>query len=269
MARPLITFISDFGQEDWFVGVVQGVLHETCPDARIVDLCHAIEPGDIERAAFILEASAADFPSGTIHLAVVDPGVGTHRRALVVAAHRQHFIGPDNGLLEYAFLDPGAKAYSLENERYFRRPVSRTFHGRDVFAPVAAHLALGARPDAFGPRVSDPIRLHRPPTQMSDGELIGCVRFIDRFGNALSNITREELERAFPGVAEGAMVVSLGSRRIRGIARSYGDRPIGTLIAIMGSSGRLEIAQVGGHAALRFGLSTARVCSPSSGGGVS
>ena len=254
MPKPIVTFISDFGLEDWFVGVVHGVLHEICPDAPIVDLNHAGEPGDIERAAFILEASASDFPAGTVHLAVVDPGVGTARRALAVRAHGQHFVGPDNGLLEWALNDERAMVRSLTEERYFRKPVSRTFHGRDVFAPVAGHIACGVPIEKFGPPVADPVRLSRTGVRLFDGQLQGCVRFIDRFGNALTDITQAALERGFPGVPGPSLETELGGRRIAGIASSYGDAPIGTLVAIVGSSGRLEIAQVGGHAASRFGL---------------
>jgi hypothetical protein len=254
MPRPIITFVSDFGFEDWFVGVVHGVLHEICPEARVVDLNHAGEPGDIERAAFVLEASAADFPAGTIHLGVVDPGVGTGRRALAAGAHGQFFVGPDNGLLEWGFTDPSAAIHSLVEERWFRNPVSRTFHGRDVFAPVAAHLARGVAIERFGPAITDPVRLERAAIEVGDGELRGCIRFIDRFGNALTNVTREALDRAFPGVRGESFETEVGGRRIRGVASSYGDAPIGTLVVVMGSSGRLEIAQVGGHAAMRFGF---------------
>lgn len=254
MAGPIITFISDFGLEDWFVGVVHGVLQEICPEARVVDVSHTGEPGDIERAAFILEASAADFPAGTVHLAVVDPGVGTSRHALAVRAHEQFFVGPDNGLLEWAVADPGAVVHELTEERYFRNPVSRTFHGRDVFAPVAAHLACGVALERFGPRFTSPMRLKRRMALLCGAELRGAVAFIDRFGNALTNITRETLERAFPGVPGHRLETESLGRRITGIASSYGDAPIGTLVVLMGSSGRLEIAQVGGHAALRFGF---------------
>ena len=254
MARPIITFTSDFGLEDWFVGVVHSVLHEICPQTRIVDLNHASEPGDIGRVAFILEAAAHDFPPGTIHLAVVDPGVGTDRRALAVKARGQLFVGPDNGLLEWALSDGGAEVRSLTEERFFRRPVSRTFHGRDVFAPVAAHLAGGVPFESLGPQISDPIRLALNPSRAADGRLAGRVRFVDRFGNALTNITANDLARSFPGVPEARLVVDAGSQRIRGLARSYGDAPIGTVVAIMGSSGRLEVSQVGGHAASRLGL---------------
>jgi S-adenosylmethionine hydrolase len=251
---PLVTFLSDFGHRDWFVGVVHGVVLEICRRARIVDLTHEIPPGLVERAAFVLEAACPDFPAGTVHLAVVDPGVGTERRALAVRARGQHFVGPDNGILEWALSEPGAEAVALTEERWFRHPVSRTFHGRDVFAPVAAHLACGVPLDSFGPRVTDPVRSPRPAARALEGELSGCVMFVDRFGNALTNLTVEALAAAFPRVAEDALVVRIGSRQVHGLARSYGDAPIGTLVAIIGSSGRLEIAQVGGDAASRFGL---------------
>jgi len=254
MSHPIVTFLSDFGLDDWFVGVVHGVLHEVCPEARIVDLTHAVAPGDVERAAFILEASAPDFPPGTIHLAVVDPGVGTSRRALAVKARGQLFVGPDNGLLDWALAEPTAAVHALADERFFRHPVSRTFHGRDVFAPVAAHLARGVPVESLGPPVRDPHRLEREPCRLDGGRLHGRVMFVDRFGNALTNLLAETVAASFPGVHEGRLVVEAAGRRIGGIACSYGDAPVGTLVAIIGSSGRLEIAEVGGHAASRFGL---------------
>jgi S-adenosylmethionine hydrolase len=254
MPHPFVTFTSDFGHEDWFVGVVHGVVLEICPEARLVDLNHAIPPGNVERASFVIEAAAPDFPPGTIHLAVVDPGVGTRRRALAVRAREQLFVGPDNGLLEWALADPRAEARALVEARFFRRPVSRTFHGRDVFAPVAAHLARGVPLADLGPRVEDPVRLGRPPLRASDGALEGRVMLVDRFGNALTNLTAESLAAAFPGIGEDRLDVRIGSRSLHGLARSYGDAPVGTLVAIVGSSGRLEIAQVGGHAASRFGI---------------
>ena len=253
-ARPLITFTSDFGHEDWFVGVVHGVVHEICPPARIVDLTHGVPPGQVERASFVLEAACPDFPADTVHLAVVDPGVGTARRALTVRARGQLFVGPDNGILEWPLSDPAAEVRTLTEERWFRHPVSRTFHGRDVFAPVAAHLACGVPLASFGPLLADPVRTPRPAVRLRDGELAGCVMFVDRFGNALTNLTAASLAAAFEGVPEEALVVRIGSRSIPGLARSYGDAPIGTLVAIIGSSGRLEIAQVGGDAATRFGF---------------
>lgn len=254
MAHPLVTFTSDFGSEDWFVGVVHGVLGTLAPEAIVVDLNHAIPPGDVARGAFLLEAAAGDFPPGTVHLAVVDPGVGTARRALAVASRGQYFVGPDNGLLEWALCAPGAESHALTEERWFRRPVSRTFHGRDVFAPVAAHLARGTALREFGPRVEDPVRLPRSRPRFDDGVLEGRIVFIDRFGNALTNLTEEALRESFGEAPDQRLVVTLPGRDLAGLSRSYGDAPVGTLVAILGSSGRLELAQVGGDAADRLGL---------------
>ena len=254
-AHKIATFLSDFGTGDWFVGVVHGVILAIAPEAHVVDLNHAVPPGHIARGAFILEAAAPDFPPGTLHVAVVDPGVGTDRRALAISARGQLFVGPDNGLLEWALAAPDARVHALVEPRWFRTPVSRTFHGRDVFAPVAAHLLLGTALDAFGPRVTDPVRLPVHPPEQRPGVVIGHVVFIDHFGNALTNVTAATLTEAFGAAAEDARyeIVAL-DRRIRGLARSYGDAGEGTLVAILGSSGRLEISQVAGHAAGRIGL---------------
>lgn len=261
---PLITFVSDFGLDDWFAGVVHGVLLERCPEARVVDLTHAIPPGDIARAAFVLEAAAPDFPPGTVHLAVVDPGVGTDRRALAARAHGQWFVGPDNGVLEWAFADPHAEVRQLTETRHFRMPVSRTFHGRDVFAPVAATLAAGERGEAFGPIAANPVRLAAArarfgPAVITPGsparqKLEGVIAYIDRFGNALTNLDERTLAAAFPGVPEGELEVHVGGRTVAGLARSYGEATVGTVVAVIGSSGRLEVAQVGGAADSRLGL---------------
>lgn len=254
MATPLLTFVSDFGTADWFVGVVHGVVYELCPESRITDLTHSIAPGDIGSAAFVLEAAAPDFPPGTIHLAVVDPGVGTSRLALAVAAHGQFFVGPDNGVLDWAFHDPKARAFALVEEKFFRLPVSRTFHGRDVFAPVAAHLACGVPIEAFGPPITAPARRVRPAPDSRDDVLVGRVCYLDRFGNALTDLSAKAIADTFPRAREADLVVQVVDRRVAGVTRSYGDAPIGTLVALMGSSGRLEIAEVGGSAASRFGI---------------
>jgi S-adenosyl-L-methionine hydrolase (adenosine-forming) len=256
MPAPLIAFVSDFGAEDWFVGVVHGVIHGICPEARVVDVTHAVPPGRVGHAAFVLEVSAPDFPPGSIHLAVVDPGVGTERRALVVRAHDQLFVGPDNGVLEWAMSDPGAVVHAVAEPRFQRQPASRTFHARDVFGPAAAHLARGEEIASFGPRVTDPVRAVQPRARLVNGALVGQVMFVDRFGNAITNLTEEEwtahgLAKTPP---EGAQVEA-ADRVIHGLSRAYGDAPIGTLVAIIGSTGRLEIAQVGGDAAERLGLS--------------
>ena len=251
---PLITFLSDFGSEDWFVGVVHGVIAGICPAARVVDVTHAIPPGAIERGAFILEAASGDFAAGTIHLAVVDPGVGTARRGIAVQARGQIFVGPDNGLLEWALMDAGCETRLLNDARYFRHPVSRTFHGRDVFGPVAAHLARGTPFAALGPVIGDPVRLPARLAFRDDGGRVGQVMIIDRFGNALTNLSAEHVAEVLGDAPEHALVVQVGGRRITGLARSYGDALVGTMVAVLGSSGRLEIAQVGGDVAQRYGI---------------
>ena len=254
MSRPLVTFTSDFGHHDWFVGVVHGVIHAVCPEARVVDLTHDIPPRHLARAAFVLEASAADFPPGTVHLAVVDPGVGTDRRPLAVGSRGQFFVGPDNGLLEWAIAAPDAQVHAVTERRHFREPVSRTFHARDVFAPVAACLARGEPLLGFGPRITDPVRLGVPGPRWVDGHLIGRIAFIDHFGNAITDLTEAHLREAFPGVPDTALRVVVAGRRLTGLARAYGDARVGALLVIVGSSGRLEIAQMGGDAAERLGL---------------
>ena len=236
------------------MGVVHGVVHRFCPEARVVDLTHDIPPGHVGRAAFVLEASASDFPPGAVHLAVVDPGVGTSRRPLAVRARGQWFVGPDNGLLEWALADPHADVHAVTESRYFRQPVSRTFHARDVFAPVAARLARREPIATFGPRIDDPVRLPRPLPDLSDGRLVGRVMFVDHFGNALTNLTEEDLRAAFPAVPETRLEVLVAGRSLHGLGRTYGDARAGTLLGIIGSSGRLEIAQVGGDASARLGL---------------
>jgi len=255
MPRPIITFLSDFGHADWFVGVVHGVLHALAPETHVVDLAHSVPPGHIARGAFMLEAACPDFPPGTVHLAVVDPGVGTGRRALAAVAHGQVFVGPDNGLLEWAFADPQAIVHELVNESMFRQPMSRTFHGRDVFAPVAARLARGEALSSFGPRITDPVRQPAHEPERNGDTLVGRVVFLDRFGNALTNLTATSIAAAFgDGTPDATLEVRVLDRRISGLARSYGDAEVGTLVAILGSSGRLEIAQVGGAASERLGL---------------
>jgi S-adenosylmethionine hydrolase len=255
MPRSTITFLSDFGTDDWFVGVVHGVLHECAPEAHVVDLAHSVPPGHVSRGAFMLEAAAPDFPAGTVHLAVVDPGVGTERRALAVSARGQFFVGPDNGLLEWALAAPDATAHALAETRFFREPVSRTFHGRDVFAPVAAALARGESIGRLGPRVTDPVRLPFHEPERRGDALLGHVVFVDRFGNALTNLTAACIVETWGADADDrGYEVHVLDRSIAGLSRSYGDAPVGTVVAILGSSGRLEIAQVGGAATERLGL---------------
>jgi S-adenosylmethionine hydrolase len=218
-------------------GVILGVNRK----AVIVDITHEIAPHDIASAAFVLRSCHRDFPSATVFCCVVDPGVGSDRRALIVAANGQFFVGPDNGL--FSFLYGGsAQITSIENEQYFRQPVGSTFHGRDIFAPVAAHLSLGVPPHAFGPEITDPVTLQNNQTIEIDRDTLhGAVVHIDHFGNIVTNVTAEMAGRAFQLEVAGLPVNDLRER--------YAGTPAGQPFAIVGSSGLIEISINGGSAA--------------------
>lgn len=235
---PIVTLTTDFGHRDPFVGIVKGVVLGICPDARLVDLTHEVAPGDIEGAALAVEQAVGFFPPGTIHLAVVDPGVGSARRALGVEASVGVFVGPDNGLFSFVFAGPEWRAVSLEAPAYRLPDVSRTFHARDVFAPAAAHLACGADLARFGPRVLEPVRLPRRGWRREGDSVIGEVIEWDRFGNLLTSVTTEAVECLG---SPSDVVVFVDGRRVGGVAPSYSALPEGTIGAIFGSSGRVEI----------------------------
>src|SRR3954469_15734453 len=191
----LITLLTDFGTADYFVGAMKGVILSINGDARIVDLTHEIPPHDIMSGAFTLAAACRNFPAGTIHVAVVDPGVGSARRPILVSSRHQLFVGPDNGLFSFIYQDEADKrVIHLTNESFFRRPVSATFHGRDVFAPVAAALSKGVAPEEFGPAIKDYVRLPEiKPRPLGAGQLEASVIHLDRFGNCVTNLTRQEI----------------------------------------------------------------------------
>ena len=243
----LITLTTDFGSRDWFVGTVKGVIHAIEPRAAIIDLTHEVAPGDIRAAAFTLAASFRFFPAGTVHVAVVDPGVGGARHALAVQTQKYFFVGPDNGVLSWALRREGIRAvHALEDSTFFLKPVSRTFHGRDIFAPVAARLCQGIPIKKLGPSLSDYVRLDWPePRALSHG-LRGEVVYIDRFGNAITNIAVANLPR------ERALEVFLTGKKVCPLAQTYGSVPAGQPVAVRGSSGFLELAINGGNAARKL-----------------
>jgi S-adenosylmethionine hydrolase len=250
----IATLLTDFGLADHYVGVMKGVILSVDPGITLVDLGHEVPPGEVEGGAFALLASYPYFPRGTVHVAVVDPGVGTARRPIVAVAGGQLFVAPDNGLLGYVLeREPGARVFHVTNERLFRQPVSTTFHGRDVFAPVGAALATGVPPESLGPEIADPVRLAPlRPTPEADGTLRGRVLQVDRFGNCVTSFTAHDLgERA-----DGGFCLHAGTAQIRELRRHFaGGRP-GAPFAIWGSSGFLEIAVNGGSAAAVLGLGT-------------
>lgn len=240
---PIITLLTDFGSQDYFVGAMKGVILSRNPSAQIVDLTHHIPPQDIQAAAFNLLASYASFPSGTIHVAVVDPGVGSNRRPLLIECAGQFFIGPDNGIFSWILEREGDfRAIQLKNEKFFEHQLSKTFHGRDIFAPVAAALSNGVAVAEFGDEVSDYVRLASlAPQVQTDGHLQGRVIHIDRFGNCITNLTRAHLtEESF---ATGAKLV-VNDREISSVRRYFaeGSDDEQNLFCIFGSAGFLEIA---------------------------
>lgn len=240
---PLITLLTDFGTTDYFVAAVKGVILAANPKARLVDITHEIAPQDIEAGAFTLLAACSSFPTGTIHIAVVDPGVGSSRRPILIRACEQFFVGPDNGIFSYVCdRSDRVEIVHLTNAKYFRQPISPTFNGRDIFAPVAAALSNGTKPGELGKRIEDYVRLQPLKAETSRrGEILGRIIHIDRFGNCVTNITQAELTSGM--IAAGAKLRL--KRKVVKSFRSYFAENTGSkdkVFAIWGSAGFLEIA---------------------------
>jgi len=242
----VITLTTDFGTEDWFIGTMKGVILGIAPKARLVDITHAIAQGDIRGGAFALMASAPYFPKGTIHVAVIDPGVGSDRRALAVKTSRAIFIGPDNGVLWWALRDQKIRSVrKITNEEFFQHPVSRTFHGRDIFAPTAAHLAAGRKFSQVGPGVKDWVPLPWPGIRKSKNLLTGEILYLDHFGNAITSLSADLLPE--PRWKESS--ISVKRHKLGAPKSSYAANKSGAPLAIISSSGFLEIAVRNGSAA--------------------
>lgn len=236
LLNPPITLLSDFGDGDYFVGAMKGTILSVNPEANVVDISHGIQPQDIEAAAFTLLAGYKSFPAGTIHVAVVDPGVGSGRRPILVQAGNYSFVGPDNGIFSYIFdREADFRVFHLTSEHYFRQPVSATFHGRDIFAPVAAVLSLGTSPRKLGKEIGDPVRLKAlQPERLKSGRLRGRVIHIDRFGNCITNISRDDF--TVPATLE------IGRKTIKSFKRFFADEGKDKLFGVWGSAGFLELA---------------------------
>jgi S-adenosyl-L-methionine hydrolase (adenosine-forming) len=254
----LITLLTDFGLEDEYVGVMKGVILSRFPAARIVDLCHGIPPHDLHRAAYLLESSRAYFPAGTLHVIVVDPGVGTARRIVLMEADDQLLLAPDNGILTLPARKGFTAVYEVSCHEFFLPTVSRTFHGRDILAPVAAELAKGLAPDAVGPRLSREelvlLPLARAEVNPAGTAITGQVVAIDRFGNLLTNIHISDYQALAGDLPPASAAVRLGDHLITGLASSYGNVPAGGLLAIFNSRNYLEIAINKGNAARLTGV---------------
>lgn len=232
----IITLTTDFGLSDGYVGAMKGVILGIAPDARLVDLSHEITPQNVRQGAYILESAIPYFPGGTVHVAVVDPGVGGNRRPLLVTTPRAAFVGPDNGLFTFALDAPAAQAWALDRPAYWLSDVSRTFHGRDIFAPVAAHLAAGVAPQAVGTPITDALRLPlQMPQRRGNNRILGHVIHIDRFGNLISNIPAA-------WIMTGVWTCDIAARHIPRISDTYSAGAPGELLALIGSRGTLEVA---------------------------
>ncbi|RLF24401.1 MAG: hypothetical protein DRN15_03170 [Thermoprotei archaeon] len=245
MTPPVITLLTDFGTRDPYVAAMKGVILSICPEARIVDLTHDIEKHDIRQAAFVLLSCYKYFPRGTIHVVVVDPGVGTRRRAVVIKTRRYFFVGPDNGVLQPAACDDNiVECREISNTLLMRSSISRTFHGRDVFAPVAAYIAKGVPLRFIGPEVEPEtlVKLYTPTARVEMRSIEGRVIYIDSFGNVVTNIDANTLRKI--GVHYGDIVgISVGRRHIVvKLCRTYGEVGKGELLALIDSFNYLEIA---------------------------
>jgi len=238
-----ITLTTDFGLDDWFVGAMKGVILRIAPHVPVVDVTHAIEPGDIRAGAFALAAAYRYFPAGTIHVAVIDPGVGSERAGVVVESENYVFVGPDNGVFSFALRGERLRSiHRLENPQYQLAEVSRTFHGRDIFAPTAAYLSRGVPVAKFGPRQHELVSLEWPEPVAARGGWRGEVVYIDRFGNCITNLPASRV------LASGTTGVKAGTKAVP-VRETYAAVKIGRPVAVIGSSGLLEIAVNGGNAA--------------------
>ncbi len=254
----IITLTTDFSLNDAYVSAMKGVILGINPEAKLVDICHTIKPQNILQAAFILSTAYEYFPEGTIHLIVVDPGVGTYRKAVILKTPQAYFIAPDNGVLSYVIRDfdnksavnnelqkqaefsSGLEAISITRSEFWRSPVSPTFHGRDIFAPVAAHLSLGLPFSEFGEKITSLTVLPYPrPYRKPDGSLVGHIIHIDNFGNLITDIKSSDL-------SELNVTINIADRFISGLSKTYADG--NSLIALIGSSGYLEISVYGDSA---------------------
>ena len=248
----LITLMTDFGIKDGNVGVMKGVIWGISPEARIADISHLVQAQNIREAAYILGRSAPFFPRGTIHVVVVDPGVGTARRPMAAQIGDWFYVGPDNGtitmLLDRADAENWPRKFvHLQNSKYWLQVVSHVFHGRDIFSPIAAHLANGVSLDEIGIPFSDPVRLDWPRPARTERGWLGEVTYIDHFGNIASNIRVEDLGDAMS--RKDAITVRLKNASVQGMVDTFGQRRPGELVALLGSTGNLLVCVVNGDAA--------------------
>lgn len=245
---PIITLTSDFGTRDGFTAQMKGVILGINPAASMVDVTHSVTPFAVLEGALVLRGISRYFPPGTVHVAVVDPGVGSSRRGIAARTGDAFYVGPDNGLFSYILSgDPGCEIRELQNKRYFLSKPHPTFHGRDIFAPVAAHLSLGVALDLLGPSIQDPVFLSVPQVRATPFGLEGQVIYVDRFGNLTSNVDASLLLRP-------VRLVEVGDVRILGMSHFFSEVPEGKTLALINSFGFLEIAVNSGNAFEQLGI---------------
>lgn len=250
--KPIITLTTDFGQKDGFIGVMKGVIWGIVPEAQIADITHEIEPQNIRQGAYALWRAVPFFPEGSVHIAVIDPGVGTQRRPIGLRIGKQYYIVPDNGLITPFLVDGESAQESIEivhlnNPDYWLPEVSRTFHGRDIFAPTGAHLAKGVPLNGLGSPISDPVRLAFSKPEQTDRGWVAHITIIDVFGNLTTDLPAEYLS------PEKEYAFKIGDQTIQGLVPSYGHRAVDELIAVVDSENYIEISVVNGNAAKATG----------------
>jgi S-adenosylmethionine hydrolase len=249
-AISVVTLLTDFGDRDYFVGSIKGVILNINPQARIVDLSHQVVPQQVEEAAYLLKSCYRYFPEGTVHVAVVDPGVGTARRALLVSTARHFFLAPDNGLLTYIFEEEtSVEVRQIENRQYRLEAEGATFDGRDLFAPAAAWLTRGQQPGSFGRLVRDYVRLPIREPRWEQQRLIGRIVYVDHFGNLISDLTTDHVREVRTTLKRDTITVAIAGLTIQGLAASYEEGSRETPHALINSNGQVEIFLKGGHAA--------------------
>jgi len=247
---PIVTLTTDFGESDHFVGVMKGMVLSLAPRATLVDISHQITPYSVTEGAFVISEAYRYFPKGTIHVVVVDPGVGTARRPLLVQAAGQYFIGPDNGVLAMVYLNQRARVRELSNKKYFRKEISQTFHGRDVFAPIAGHLAKGVKPALLGKTVDDYLRpTHLNPVRIGKRHWAGVVVKVDRFGNLITNFRPDNV----PDFVTRAFTLVAGVTPVEKLVKTYAEGAYGQPVVVVGSSGYVEVVVNQGNAAKLLG----------------
>jgi S-adenosylmethionine hydrolase len=241
--RPIVTLTTDFGINDHFVGTMKGVILNIAPQAQIVDICHAVQAFDVLDGALAIAQSYSYFPLGTIHVVVVDPGVGTARRPILVSNEKHFFVAPDNGVLSLVYArEERIRVRHITGEHYFMQPVSNTFHARDVFAPVAGWLAKGVDSGKFGDEITDYARFNAPKPKAADGRTLrGVVLKVDRFGNLVTNFTPQDVPMLFQATPPAFKIV-IGKTEITEIRSNYAEGMPNEVFGILGSMGYLEIA---------------------------